>query len=89
MGAAQGITAYQTDYSMAALAVKAEGSPLQPADGGPFKLPMASLDGKPGAHLPRVWPSHAACLPTAAPVMVIVMWQNGQLGIPTWIPAQP
>ena len=50
---AQGITAYQTDYSMAALAVKAEGSPLQPADGSPFKLPMASLDGKPGALLPR------------------------------------
>lgn len=47
----QGITAYQTDYSMAALAIRAEGSPLQPADGSPFKLPMASLDGKPGALL--------------------------------------
>ena len=47
-GTLQGITAYQTDYSMAALAVRAEGSPLQPADGAPFKLPMASLDGKPG-----------------------------------------
>ncbi len=45
---AQGITAYQTDYSMAALAIRAEGSPLQPADGSAFKLPMASLDGKPG-----------------------------------------
>lgn len=46
---AQGITAYQTDYSMAALTVRAEGSPLQPADGSAFNLPMASLDGKPGA----------------------------------------
>ena len=48
LGLAQGITAYQTDYSMAALAIRAEGSPLQPADGSAFKLPMASLDGKPG-----------------------------------------
>lgn len=46
--AAQGITAYQTDYSMAALTVRAPGSPLQPADGSPFNLPMATLDGKPG-----------------------------------------
>jgi len=52
----QGITAYQTDYSMAALAIKAEGSPLQPADGSPFKLPMASLDGKPGTFLYNVKP---------------------------------
>ena len=52
----QGITAYQTDYSMAALAIKAEGSPLQPADGSPFKLPMASLDGKPGIFLCNVKP---------------------------------
>lgn len=33
---------------MAALTVRAPGSPLQPADGSPFNLPMASLDGKPG-----------------------------------------
>ena len=55
----QGITAYQTDYSMAALAVKAEGSPLQPPNGSPFKLPMASLDGKPGEPPPTARPSCA------------------------------
>ena len=53
---AQGITAYQTDYSMAALTVRAPGSPLQPADGGAFNLPMASLDGKPGARAPLLHP---------------------------------
>lgn len=44
-----GVTAYQTDWSMAALTVRAKGSPLQPSDGSPFNLPMASLAGKPGA----------------------------------------
>lgn len=62
----QGITAYQTDYSMAALAVKAEGSPLQPPDGSPFKLPMASLDGKPGAHPSTARPSLALGKPPLA-----------------------
>ena len=33
---------------MAALTVHAAGSPLQPADGSPFNLPMASLEGRPG-----------------------------------------
>ena len=45
----QGITAYQTDYSMAALTVRASGSPLQPPDGSAFNLPMATLEGKQGA----------------------------------------
>lgn len=44
-----GVTAYQTDWSMAALTVRAKGSPLQPPDGSAFNLPMASLAGKPGA----------------------------------------
>ena len=43
-----GVTAYQTDWSMAALTVRAVGSPLQPADGTAFNLPMASLAGAPG-----------------------------------------
>ena len=43
-----GVTAYQTDWSMSALTVKAVGSPLQPSDGTPFKLPMARLAGKAG-----------------------------------------
>ena len=44
----QGVTAYQVDYSMAALTVRAAGSPLQPPDGWPFNLPMASLEGRSG-----------------------------------------
>ena len=74
---AQGITAYQTDYSMAALAVRAEGSPLQPADGGPFKLPMASLDGKPGAPQSGAQPSLVLVLHVLGPritLRVIFMW---------------
>ena len=54
----QGITAYQTDYSMAALTVRASGSPLQPPDGSAFNLPMATLEGnKQGAFLPSFLPS--------------------------------
>ena len=48
LSCAQGITAYQTHYSMAALTVRAAGSPLQPPDGAAFNLPMASLDGREG-----------------------------------------
>jgi hypothetical protein len=48
----QGVTAYQADYSMAAVTLRAEGSPLQPANGGLFNLPMASLEGQPGALTP-------------------------------------
>jgi hypothetical protein len=44
-----GVTAYQTDWSMSALTVRAVGSPLQPPDGSPFNLPMANLIGKAGA----------------------------------------
>eukprot|EP00887_Chlorella_sp_A99_P002598 scaffold6.g2598.t1 len=40
-----GVVAYQTDWSMAALTLRAEGSPLAPPGGGPFNLPMASLAG--------------------------------------------
>ena len=62
LGLAQGITAYQTDYSMAALAIRAEGSPLQPADGSAFKLPMASLDGKPGRYHYNLLPHLSPCV---------------------------
>ena len=41
---------------MAALTVRALGSPLQPADGSAFNLPMASLDGKPGVRSPSTQP---------------------------------
>ena len=43
-----GVTMYQTDWSLAALTLRAEGSPMQPADGSSFNLPMASLEGNPG-----------------------------------------
>lgn len=43
-----GVTYYQTDWSIAALSLRATGSPFQPADGSAFNLPMASLEGQPG-----------------------------------------
>ena len=43
-----GVVAYQTDWSMAALTLRATGSPLVPADNAPFNLPMASLAGGDG-----------------------------------------
>lgn len=45
-----GVTVYQTDWSMAAITLRAQGSPMQPADGSSFNLPMASLEGNEGAH---------------------------------------
>ena len=47
-----GVTASQTDWSMAALTLRALGSPLQPPGGQAFKLPMASLAGE-AAGAPR------------------------------------
>ena len=43
-----GVTAYQTDWSIAAVTLHAQGSPLQPEGGQSFNLPMASLEGQPG-----------------------------------------
>ena len=43
-----GVTAYQTDWSIAAVTLHAQGSPLQPEGNQPFNLPMASLEGQPG-----------------------------------------
>lgn len=43
-----GVTAYQTDWSIAAVTLRAQGSPLQPDGAQPFNLPMASLEGQPG-----------------------------------------
>lgn len=71
MVCAQGITAYQTDYSMAALTVRALGSPLQPADGSAFNLPMASLDGKPGVRSPSTHPNKKVL------TFLIVLWTDG------------
>ena len=39
---------------MAALTLRAGGSPLQPPDGSAFNLPMATLDGKPGGGPPTL-----------------------------------
>ncbi len=46
-----GVTAYQTDWSIAAVTLHAQGSPLQPEGDQPFNLPMASLEGQPGIAL--------------------------------------
>ena len=43
-----GVTAYQTDWAIAAVTLRAEGSPLEPEDHTAFNLPMASLQGQPG-----------------------------------------
>jgi cytochrome c biogenesis protein len=43
-----GVTAYQTDWEMAAVTLHATGSPLQPADDAGLNLPMASLEGAQG-----------------------------------------
>lgn len=43
-----GVTAYQTDWSIAAVTLRAQGSPLQPEGDQPFNLPMASMEGQPG-----------------------------------------
>ncbi|KAK9792693.1 hypothetical protein WJX73_002523 [Symbiochloris irregularis] len=40
----KGITAYQTDYNMVALTVRASNSPLQPLGDQAFNLPMANLE---------------------------------------------
>ena len=48
-----GVTMYQTDWSMAAITLRAQGSPMQPADGSSFNLPMASLEGNEGARRQR------------------------------------
>lgn len=41
-----GVTAYQTDWAMSALTVRAPGSPLSPPGDGALNLPMASLEDK-------------------------------------------
>jgi cytochrome c biogenesis protein len=49
-----GMTIYQTDWSMAAITLRARESPMQPADGSSFNLPMATLEGRPGESAPSV-----------------------------------
>lgn len=44
-----GVTAYQTDWGMAALTVTATGSPVMPPDGSPVNLPFAMLQGETGS----------------------------------------
>lgn len=54
----QGITAYQTDYNMVALTVRAKGSPLQPLGDAAFNLPTAALEGGEGERFSKMpWPS--------------------------------
>mmetsp|Transcript_15282 Transcript_15282/g.46183 ORF Transcript_15282/g.46183 Transcript_15282/m.46183 type:complete len:298 (+) Transcript_15282:3-896(+) len=49
-----GVTAYQTDWSVSTLIIRAKGSPVGNEDGSPISLPMASLEGKPGVQ-GRLW----------------------------------
>ena len=44
-----GVTAYQTDWGMAAMTVRATGTPLAPPDGSAINLPMAMLQGEAGS----------------------------------------
>ena len=59
-----GVTAYQTDWSMAALTIRAPNTPLSPPDGQPLKLPMASLEDSKGGSAGKLY---AAFLPLADP----------------------
>eukprot|EP00884_Botryococcus_braunii_P008586 jgi/Botrbrau1/17729/Bobra.0166s0150.1 len=59
----KGVTAYQADYGMAAVTLKAEGSPLQPPGGQLFNLPLASLENQAGVK-GRAW---ATFIPAEAP----------------------
>lgn len=59
-----GVTAYQTDWSMAALTVRAPGSPLAPPGGEAVNIPMASLSGKTEEKSGKLY---AAFLPVADP----------------------
>ncbi|GMH32771.1 hypothetical protein BSKO_00605 [Bryopsis sp. KO-2023] len=56
----QGVTMYQSSWSMAAMNLVAKGSPLQPEDGSPMTLAMASLKGRKGIS-GQVW---ATFIPT-------------------------
>ena len=58
-----GVTAYQTDWSMAALTIRAPNSPLSPPGGEAVNLPMASLEGKAN----KSGKLYAAFLPLADP----------------------
>lgn len=76
-----GVTMYQTDWSMAAITLHATGSPMQPADGNSFNLPMASLEGNPGIS-GRIWgtflPSEAAPSEDKAPRGVSILARDLQ-----------
>ena len=59
-----GVTAYQTDWSMAALTIRAPGTPLAPPGGEAVNLPMASLENKNSEKQGKLY---AAFLPIADP----------------------
>ena len=59
-----GVTAYQTDWSMAALTVRAPGTPLAPPGGEPVNLPMASLESSTKGGSGKLY---ASFLPVADP----------------------
>lgn len=59
----QGVTAYQTDWSVSTLVLRAKGSPVAADNATPISLPMASLEGQPGVS-GRLW---ATFLPAESP----------------------
>lgn len=59
----QGVTAYQTDWSVSTLVLRVKGSPLAADNTTPISLPMASMEGQPGIS-GRLW---ATFLPAEEP----------------------
>lgn len=88
------MTAYQTDYSMAAVTVRAEGSPLQPPGGEPFNLPLAFIEGQAGTSTPRFTSDDAdddefnflMLINCMISVMLLIIADFGE-GVATSIPA--
>ena len=75
-----GVTAYQTDWSIAAVTLRAQGSPLQPDGDQPFNLPMASLEGQPGT-------SPLQRMPCLLAVLVIIAVVDHRPGVDTGLHA--
>jgi cytochrome c biogenesis protein len=80
-----GVTAYQTDWSMSALQLRVEGSPLAP-DGAPIQLPMASLAGGDSKLYATFLPAEdpAAAPPGAAPRGISILARDLQVGRLGW-----
>ena len=75
-----GVTAYQTDWSVSTLILRVTGTPMGGADGNPISLPMASLEGRPGASSMPLFHSRSAARDLQRrPVAASRLQQGGRL----------